>query len=84
MVNWREAYDRGAEQKPGQLSWGAGARTKTPVGDDLVVISDNADPMNVVVMERRAGRSRATVKCAMPVFPGGLPAATETRWSQHR
>ena len=49
-VTWRETYDRGSTQKPGQLSQGSGT-TPTLVGRDLVVITDNADPRMRVVYE---------------------------------
>lgn len=61
---WRHAYDRGADQKPGQLSRGSGT-TPTLLGDDLVAITDNADPrMHVVLVDRATGQER----CRAEVF----------------
>src|SRR6478735_5232335 len=42
-VAWRTAYDRGSEQKSGQLSQGSGT-TPTLLPGGLVAIADNADP----------------------------------------
>jgi hypothetical protein len=67
-VTWREAYDRGSVQKPGQLSQGSGT-TPTLVGRDLVVITDNADPrMRVVAYRRTAEPRRHRRVCAQPVL----------------
>jgi hypothetical protein len=74
VVSWRQVYDRGSTQKPGQLSQGSGT-TPALVGSDLVAITDNADPrMNVVVYQRGKGSGGAQV-CAQPVFE---PGASDT------
>jgi len=52
---WRKVYDNTGEQKPGQVSAGSGT-TPTLHGDGWVSITDNADPMHVVVYRRRNGR----------------------------
>lgn len=63
-VVWREQYDRGSEQKPGQLSQGSGT-TPTLLPGGLVAITDNADPrMNVVFLRRATGET----VCEAPVF----------------
>jgi len=73
-VTWRQAYDRGSTQKPGQLSRGSGT-TPTLVGKDLVVITDNADPrMQVVSYERAAKRVADREVCREPVFARGASA----------
>ncbi|HEY6882192.1 MAG TPA: hypothetical protein VI299_29380 [Polyangiales bacterium] len=52
-VRARVAYERGDARKPGQLSWGSGT---TPTffgphtGSDYVAITDNARPMNLIVV----------------------------------
>ncbi len=54
-VDWETTYDRGSEQKPGQLSRGSGT-TPTLLSDGLVAITDNADPrMHVVFLRRDTG-----------------------------
>ncbi len=73
-VTWRQTYNRGSVQKPGQLSRGSGT-TPTLVGRDLVVITDNADPrMRVVAFKRTAQRLRHRRVCAQPVFRRGRSA----------
>ena len=73
-VTWRERYDRGSVEKPGQLSQGSGT-TPTLVGDDLVVITDNAEPrMNVVSYLRTAAPRERRRVCSQPVFARGRSA----------
>ncbi len=73
-VTWRERYDRGSVQKPGQLSQGSGT-TPTLVGRDLVVVTDNADPrMRVVAYKRTAEPRRHRRVCAEPVLRRGRSA----------
>lgn len=74
QVTWREAYDRGSSQKPGQLSQGSGT-TPTLIGKDLVVITDNADPrMQVVSYKRGAQPVREREVCREAVFAPGAGA----------
>jgi hypothetical protein len=69
-VSWRQPYDRGSRQKPGQLAQGTGT-TPTLVGSDYVAITDNADPrMNVIVYRRDRAAGGAPV-CSVPVFDAG-------------
>ncbi len=71
-VDWRATYDRGSEQKPGQLSQGSGT-TPTLLGDDLLAITDNADPkMHVVFLRRATGEE----VCSAAVF-GDNASATD-------
>ena len=70
QIRWAETYDRGTQQKPGQLSQGSGT-TPTVIGDDLVVITDNAEPrMNVLFYDRRDGVPNRLL-CSVPVFDAG-------------
>ena len=66
VVKWRKVYENTGEQKPGQVSAGSGT-TPTLHGDNWVSITDNADPMNVVVYRRGGGREI----CRQPVFEQG-------------
>jgi len=76
VVTWRERYDRGTLEKPGQLSQGSGT-TPTLVGDDLVVITDNAEPrMNVLSYKRSSEARDRRLVCRTPVFRKG-ESATE-------
>jgi hypothetical protein len=67
---WREAYDNIGIKKPGQTQAGSGT-TPTVIGGDLVAITDNADPMNVVVYKRGAQVEGSRVVCKVPVFAKG-------------
>lgn len=65
---WRQAYDRGAARKPGQLSHGSGS-TPTFFGErtgaEFVVITDNASPReNLLVYRARDGRE----VCRLPIL----------------
>jgi hypothetical protein len=74
VVTWRERYDRGSAEKPGQLSQGSGT-TPTLVGDNLVVITDNAEPrMNVLSYRRGAEKRDRRMVCRQPVFGKGTSA----------
>lgn len=75
-ITWRQAYDRGSQVKPGQLSQGSGT-TPTLIGRDLVAITDNADPrMHVLVYRRGADATGERQVCRVPVFEAG-ESATE-------
>lgn len=72
-VRWAETYDRGTQQKPGMLSQGSGT-TPTLIGQDLVVIADNAEPrMNVLFYKRDGNRTNRLI-CKAPVFAAGQSA----------
>jgi len=70
QIRWAETYDRGIQQKPGQLSQGSGT-TPTVIGDDLVVITDNAEPRMNVLFYRRTGSDAGRLLCSVPVFNAG-------------
>ena len=65
-ATWRTVYENTGELKPGQVSAGSGT-TPTLHGDGWVSITDNADPLNVVVYRRRDGREI----CRQAVFEKG-------------
>jgi hypothetical protein len=50
-VSWRVVYPNSGIHKPGQSDAGSGT-TPTLMGSDWVAITDNADPMDVVVYKR--------------------------------
>jgi hypothetical protein len=83
QVTWREVYPNSGIAKPGQASAGSGT-TPTIMGRELVSITDNADPMNVVVYKRGRTVSGSREVCREPVFEKGQSAtdnsliATET------
>ncbi len=72
-VTWREDYPNVGITKPGQTSPGSGT-TPTLMNDEWVAITDNADPMNVVVFRRGAGVTDDREVCSVPVFDQGASA----------
>jgi hypothetical protein len=72
-VTWREPYANTGALKPGQTERGSGT-TPTLMGPDLLAITDNADPMNVVVMQRGKEISGKRTVCSVPVFEKGASA----------
>ncbi len=72
-VTWREKYDNTGTTKPGQVSPGSGT-TPTLVGDKWVAITDNADPMQVVVYRRDDLVRGDREVCSVPVFKKGASA----------
>jgi hypothetical protein len=69
-TTWREVYDNTGVKKPGQTEMGSGT-TPTVMGSDYVAITDNADPMNVVVYKRAAQVDGARLVCKIAVFQKG-------------
>jgi hypothetical protein len=73
-TTWREPYQNTGVQKPGQFTAGSGT-TPTVMGNHYVSITDNADPMNVVVYRRaRHVAPGRRVVCEHPVFGKGASA----------
>jgi hypothetical protein len=70
IVSWREAYANIGIVKPGQTEDGSGT-TPNLMGHDYVAITDNADPMDVVVYRRGKRVSGSRVVCTVPVFATG-------------
>jgi hypothetical protein len=73
-VTWREGYANIGVAKPGQTEKGSGT-TPTLMGKDFVSITDNADPMNVVVFRRAKHVAGSRLVCTQPVF---APGASDT------
>ncbi len=72
-VAWRAPYATTGARKPGQTEAGSGT-TPTLMGDRLVAITDNADPMAVLVLDRRTGRR----VCRVPVFAPGASSTDQS------
>ncbi len=66
-VVWRKAYANAGAQKPGQTSAGSGT-TPTLMKGRYVAITDNADPLDVLVLDRSKHPRRRRVVCRIPVF----------------
>jgi hypothetical protein len=71
-VVWRAEYPNDGRRKPGQSQAGSGT-TPTLMGDDLVAITSNADPIEVVVHRRAAKLAPGVDRelCRVPVFRAG-------------
>lgn len=70
MVTWRQTYPNIGLVKPGQTEDGSGT-TPNLMGSNYVAITDNADPMDVIVYRRAKRVSGSRVVCAVPVFSAG-------------
>jgi hypothetical protein len=70
QVTWRATYPNIGVAKPGQTEKGSGT-TPTLIGDNYVTITDNADPMDVLVYKRGANVSGRRLVCSQPVFSAG-------------
>jgi streptogramin lyase len=73
-VVWRHGYPNSGIVKPSQVDAGSGT-TPTIMRGGYVAITDNADPMDVVVYrnaKRLRGRNR--IVCEVPVFSKGASA----------
>jgi hypothetical protein len=74
-VDWRIRYRNSGIVKPSQVNAGSGT-TPTILKGGYVAITDNADPMNVVVYRKRIRLRRGVrrVVCEVPVFQKGQSA----------
>ena len=70
---WSQTYRNSGQRKPGQTQTGSGT-TPTVMGKHYVAITDNADPMNVVIMKRGKRVSGPRTVCTQPVFGAGASA----------
>jgi hypothetical protein len=84
-VVWKSKYRNTGVQKPGQFNAGSGTtptllwpsgKRKKGTQPGYVAITDNADPMNVVVYRTpgRLARRQKRVVCTVPVFQKGASA----------
>ena len=75
---WRQTYTNIGSQKPGQTQAGSGT-TPTIMAGGMIAITDNADPMNVVVYRRQARlRKKPRQVCAVPVFKQGASSTDQS------
>ncbi|HYC24034.1 MAG TPA: hypothetical protein VEI94_15085 [Candidatus Bathyarchaeia archaeon] len=70
QVTWREVYPNSDIHKPGQVNAGSGT-TPTLMGPSWVAITDNADPMDIVVYRRERDLAGPRTVCIQPVFSAG-------------
>ena len=76
-TTWRVVYRNSGIAKPGQVHAGSGT-TPTVMTGGRVAITDNADPMNVVVLRRAPTVSGRRVICEQPVFAKGASATDQS------
>jgi hypothetical protein len=74
-IVWQSVYPNSGIVKPSQVDAGSGT-TPTIMSGGYVAITDNADPMNVVVYRTRKKlhRHQQRVVCEVPVFNKGASA----------
>jgi hypothetical protein len=74
-IDWKMTYKNSGITKPSQVDAGSGT-TPTIMAGGYVAITDNADPMNVVVYRRarRLKKGQKRVVCEVPVFGKGASA----------
>ncbi len=77
VVTWRRTYPNIGTTKPGQTQAGSGT-TPTLIGKRYVAITDNADPMAVLVYDRRPQVTGRRVVCRQPVFQKGASATDQS------
>src|SRR5918994_646553 len=84
-VQWRRKYANSGIVKPGQADAGSGT-TPTIMRGGYVAITDNADPMNVVVYRKavRLRRGQRRVVCTVPVFDQGASATENSLMTNGR
>jgi hypothetical protein len=67
LITWREGYANIGTVKPGQTEDGSGT-TPNLMGTRYVAITDNAEPMDVVVYRRAKRVAGSRLVCTVPVF----------------
>ncbi len=74
-IDWKVKYRNSGIHKPSQVDAGSGT-TPTVMSGGYVAITDNADPMNVVVYRKAAhlAHGQRRVVCQVPVFARGASA----------
>ena len=77
QVSWRELYPNSGIHKPGQSDAGSGT-TPTLMGTGWVAITDNADPMDVLVYKRARSVTGSRLVCSEPVFQQGASATDQS------
>ena len=73
VVDWSVRYRNSGVVKPGQVDAGTGT-TPTVLPGGYVAITDNADPMDVVVYRTAVHPDGPREVCAVPVFAKGASA----------
>jgi hypothetical protein len=74
---WRRPYENVGFKKPGQTQAGSGT-TPTLMGRKYVSITDNADPMQVLVFQRGLDADGRRLVCRQAVFEQGASATDQS------
>jgi len=76
VADWKVTYQNSGIVKPSQIDAGTGTTPTVFNHGDFVTITDNADPMHVVVYRtaKRLGKGEKRVVCETPVFGKGASA----------
>jgi hypothetical protein len=84
-IQWKRRYRNSGIVKPGQADAGSGT-TPTIMRGGYVAITDNDDPMNVVVYRKalRLKRGQRRVVCRVPVFDEGASATENSLMTNGR
>jgi hypothetical protein len=84
-VQWKARYRNSGVVKPGQAEAGSGT-TPTIMSGGYVAITDNADPMDVVVYRKavRLKRGQRRTVCRAPVFDKGASATENSLLTNNR
>jgi hypothetical protein len=73
QIAWQVTYPNSYEHKPGQVDDGSGT-TPTVMPGGYVNITDNADPMDIVVYRTAKRTARPRLVCKVPIFGKGQGA----------
>ena len=74
---WREGYANTGETKSGQTSPGSGT-TPTLMNQRWIAITDNADPLDVLVLDRRRRVRGSRLLCRQPVLGEGMGSTDQS------
>ena len=76
-VSWRQVYPNSGVHKPGQSDAGSGT-TPTLMGTRWVSITDNANPLDVVVYRRSRASDASREVCRQRVFAAGAGSTDQS------
>jgi hypothetical protein len=75
---WKHGYPNDGTVKPGQTEAGSGTTPTIMGGGRYVAITDNADPVHIMVFQRRADPQGRRVVCRKPVFHKGASSTDQS------
>jgi hypothetical protein len=77
-VVWQHGYPNDGTVKPGQTEAGSGTTPTLMGGGRYVAITDNADPIHIMVFQRRANPDGRRAICRKPVFKKGASSTDQS------